>query len=195
MKQIKEKNHHFFTRCLILFIFVSLIFSIVVVDIAEAKAGEKKSSTAEKRSELKESTKEMVEQTGSCTNYCEIDHKVPLKCGGSNDFSNLQSLPENVHKEKTALEAKLCTDDHPELTCGGLTFRRIDGLLVYICSNAGTSSSYSKTYSTSTKKSSSSSTSYSTGNGGGSSSEKKCYVNGYTTKKGTYVHGYYRRCR
>jgi hypothetical protein len=27
------------------------------------------------------------------------------------------------------------------------------------------------------------------------SSEKNCYVNGYTTKKGTHVKGYYRRCR
>lgn len=27
------------------------------------------------------------------------------------------------------------------------------------------------------------------------SSEKNCYVHGYTTKKGTHVNGYYRRCR
>jgi hypothetical protein len=27
------------------------------------------------------------------------------------------------------------------------------------------------------------------------SSEKNCYVHGYTTKKGTHVKGYYRRCR
>jgi hypothetical protein len=193
MKQIKEKNHRLLTKCIILFILFSLIFSLIVVDIAEAKAGQKKSSTADKRSELKESTKDMVERTGSCTNYCDIDHKVPLKCGGSNDASNLQSLPTNVHKEKTAREAKLCTEDHPEYTCGGLTQSSIEGFSLYLCSNAF-SSTYSKTYSTA-KKSSSSSTSYSTGGNGGGGSEKQCYVNGYTTKKGTYVNGYYRRCR
>jgi hypothetical protein len=194
MKRNKENNHRFVAKCIIVFVLVSLIFSILAVDIVGAKAGQKKSSTAEKRSELKESTKEMVERTGSCTNYCEIDHKIPLKCGGSNDASNLQSLPTNVHKEKTAREAKLCTDDHPEYICGGLTQVSVDGFLVYMCTNA-ISSSYSKTYSTSTKKSSSSSSSYSTGGNGGSSSEKQCYVNGYTTKKGTYIQGYYRRCK
>lgn len=194
MFQQKDKKFRFSFKCFIIFLLVSLIFSALFVDIVDARETSKKSSTAEKRSELKESTKEMVEKTGSCTNYCEIDHKVPLKCGGSNEASNLQSLPTNVHKEKTAREAKLCTEEHPEYTCGGLTQVSIDGFLVYICSNAG-SSSYSNTYSTSTKKSSSSSTSYSTGGNGGGSSEKQCYVNGYTTKKGTYVHGYYRRCR
>jgi hypothetical protein len=193
MKQKRERDTHLITKCIILFVLVSLIFSLVTVDIAEAKAGQKKSSTAEKRSELKESTKDMVERTGSCTNYCEIDHKVPLKCDGSNEASNLQSLPTNVHKEKTAREAKLCTGEHPEYTCGGLTQISIDGFSVYLCTNA-VSSSYSKTYST-IKKSSSSSTSYSTGGKGGGSSERQCYVNGYTTKKGTYVKGYYRRCR
>jgi hypothetical protein len=193
MFQQKGKKIRSLFKCLIIFLLVSLIFSALFVDFADARVTSKKSSTAEKRSELKESTKEMVERTGSCTNYCEIDHKVPLKCGGSNDASNLQSLPTNVHKEKTAREAKLCTDEHPEYTCGGLTQISIDGFSVYMCSN-GASPSYSKTYSTSTKKSSSSSTSYSTGGDGGGSSGKKCYVNGYTTKKGTYVNGYYRRC-
>lgn len=194
MFQQKDKKFRFFFKCFIIFLLVSLIFSALIVDIVDARGTSKKSSTAEKRSELKESTKEMVERTGSCTNYCEIDHKVPLKCGGSNEASNLQSLPINVHKEKTAREAKLCTEEHPEYTCGGLTQVSIDGFLVYICSNAA-SSSYFNTYSTSTKKSSSTSTSYSTSGNGVGSSEKQCYVNGYTTKKGTYVSGYYRRCR
>lgn len=193
MKQNKDKSRRFFLKCLILFVLASFVFSIVAVGIADAKAGEKKASTAEKRAELKESTKESVARTGSCANYCEIDHKVPLKCGGSNEVNNLQSLPTNVHKVKTAREAKLCTNEHPEYTCGGLTQVTIDGFLVSMCSNAA-SSSYSKTYSTTTKKSSSSSTNYSTKSSSGSSSEKQCYVNGYTTKKGTYVHGYSRRC-
>jgi hypothetical protein len=192
MKPDRKESYLLLKRCFILFILVTLLFSIVAIDYADAKGGQKKSSTAEIRSELKESTKNAVETAGSCTNYCEIDHKVPLKCGGSNDRSNLQSLPENVHKEKTAREAKLCTDAHPEYTCGGLTQVTIYTFTVYMCSNAV--SSNSGIYSTSSKKSASSSTSYSTGSKGGGDSNKQCYVNGYTTKKGTYVQGYYRRC-
>jgi len=193
MTQQKNEKIRLVIKCLIIILFATLILSALMVDNADARGTAKKSSTAEKRSELKESTKEQVERIGSCTNYCEIDHKVPLKCGGSNGVSNLQSLPANVHNEKTAREAKLCTDNHPELTCGGLTQVSIDGFIVYMCSNAAYSSSSSTSYTTSPKKSSSTSSSYSSKTSGGSTG-KQCYVNGYTTKKGTYVQGYYRRC-
>lgn len=36
----------------------------------------------------------------------QIDHKVPLEQGGSNDDSNLQPLCDDCHKAKTAAEAK-----------------------------------------------------------------------------------------
>jgi hypothetical protein len=169
-------------KCLILFLAFSLIFSVFIVDLSDAKTT-KKASTADKRAELKESTKDQVEEAGSCASYCEIDHKVPLKCGGSNDASNLQSLPENVHKEKTSREAKLCTAEHPELTCGGLTQVTIQGFVTYICVNAKAAVSTSTSYKISKKTTSSSST-----------GARTCWVNGYTTKKGTQVNGYYRRC-
>lgn len=180
----------------IVFILCSLIFSLVIVDIADARGSSKKSSTAEKRAELKEATKEQVERSGSCISYCEIDHKVPLKCGGSNDASNLQSLPEKVHSEKTAREAKLCSDEHPELTCGGLKQETIEGFVVYLCVNAepASSGSHSTLSSGSYSSQSSSKKSASLSSGDGRSTAGKCYVNGYTTKKGTRVSGYWRRC-
>jgi hypothetical protein len=193
---MKINQTRILNKIFIIFVLSSLFLAAFAVDFVEARSSNdgytKKSSTYEKRSELKESTKERVERSGSCALYCEIDHKIPLKCGGSNDPSNLQSLPENVHLEKTNREAKLCTSEHPELACGGLKQVTIDGFLVYICANAGLTGSSSYSYSSTARKSyatespSKSSTGAHTG--------RTCYVNGYTTKKGTYVHGYYRRC-
>lgn len=178
-------------KIFIIFVVSSLLLTTFSVGFADARSS-KKASTYEIRSELKESTKEQIERTGSCTSYCEIDHKIPLKCGGSNDPSNLQSLPENVHQEKTNREAKLCTNEHPGLTCGGLKFVNIDGFIVYMCANAGLTGTDTYTYSSTSRKS------YSTASSSKSSSSttagRTCYVSGYTTKKGTYVHGYYRRC-
>jgi hypothetical protein len=193
MKPIPSKN---VKNTLIIFVIFLLVFSTFLVGFVDAtsQGTTKKASTAAIRSQLKESTKERAERAGACTSNCEVDHKVPLKCGGSNDISNLQSLPVIVHREKTAREAKLCTQEHPERTCGGLAYTSIDGFSLYICSNAGTSSSYTTSQTTPTKKSSSVSTSQTTSQHSGGSTGKQCYVNGYTTKKGTYVHGYYRRC-
>jgi len=188
---MKKNNAQTLKKLFIIFILSSLLFTAFAVDFADARSS-KKASTYEIRSELKESTKEQVVRSGSCSLHCEVDHKIPLKCGGSNDQSNLQSLPDNVHQDKTNREAKLCTSEHPELPCGGLTLVNIDGFFVYMCANAGLTGTDTYTYSSTSRKS------YSTVSSSKSSSsttaERTCYVSGYTTKKGTYVHGYYRRC-
>ena len=44
---------------------------------------------------------------GKCPGY-DIDHKIPLKCGGDDDPANMQWLTKDEHKAKTAREAKLC---------------------------------------------------------------------------------------
>jgi len=194
MTQRMNEKIRLISKFLIIILLTSLIFSVLVVNNADARGISKKSSTADIRSQLKESVKKQVEITGACTNYCQVDHKIPLKCGGSNDVSNLQSLPQNIHEEKTAREAKLCTVEHPELTCGGLSYESIDGFFLYICSNAASASSYSATHPISNKKTSSISTSSTSSYTSGGNTGKQCYINGYTTKKGTYVHGYYRRC-
>lgn len=36
--------------------------------------------------------------------YFEVDHKIPLKNGGSNHVDNLESLCPNCHREKTAMD-------------------------------------------------------------------------------------------
>jgi len=38
----------------------------------------------------------------------QIDHIIPLKCGGPDDLENLQWLTVQAHKEKTKREAMLC---------------------------------------------------------------------------------------
>jgi hypothetical protein len=187
---MKNNNAQILKKIFIVFILSSLLFTTFAIGFADARSS-KKESTYEIRSELKESTKEQVVRSGSCSLHCEVDHKIPLKCGGSNDQGNLQSLPDNVHQEKTNREAKLCTSEHPELTCGGLQQVNIDGFLVYMCANAGLTGTDTYTYSSTSRKS------YSTASSSKSSStypERSCYVSGYTTKKGTYVNGYYRRC-
>lgn len=44
---------------------------------------------------------------GACPGR-EIDHIIPLKCGGADKPSNMQWLTKKAHKKKTAREAKLC---------------------------------------------------------------------------------------
>lgn len=44
---------------------------------------------------------------GKCPGW-EIDHVVPLKCGGSDDPANMQWLTIEDHKAKTRREARLC---------------------------------------------------------------------------------------
>jgi hypothetical protein len=173
-------------RTIVLAIIVLLFISLIAVPFVDAHTS-KKSSTEDIRSELSQSTKDQVEQSGACRNYCEIDHKVPLKCDGGNDASNLQSLPENVHKQKTSREAKLCTEDHPGLTCGGLKQEVIEGFNTYLCFNAEPPENNSAGSVTSSKKSVSS-------GGSGGCPAGKCYVSGYTTKKGKRVSAYCRRC-
>lgn len=36
----------------------------------------------------------------------EVDHKIPLKDGGTDSLRNLHLIKKNVHKEKTAREAR-----------------------------------------------------------------------------------------
>lgn len=44
---------------------------------------------------------------GACPNY-QVDHRVPLKCGGPDRPSNMQWLTVRAHKAKTAREARWC---------------------------------------------------------------------------------------
>jgi 5-methylcytosine-specific restriction endonuclease McrA len=44
---------------------------------------------------------------GRCYGY-EVDHVIPLKCGGADHKSNMQWLTIDEHKAKTKREAKLC---------------------------------------------------------------------------------------
>lgn len=44
---------------------------------------------------------------GACPGW-QVDHVVPLKCGGRDDLSNLQWLTVEDHKRKTAREARDC---------------------------------------------------------------------------------------
>lgn len=44
---------------------------------------------------------------GSCPGY-QIDHRIPLKCGGPDKIENLQWLTVEAHKAKTRAEARFC---------------------------------------------------------------------------------------
>lgn len=47
------------------------------------------------------------ERRGKCLGF-EIDHAVPLKCGGADHHGNMQWLSVEQHKEKTRREASQC---------------------------------------------------------------------------------------
>ena len=47
------------------------------------------------------------ERRGKCPGF-DIDHAIPLKCGGSDHPKNMQWLSVDDHKAKTRNEAKLC---------------------------------------------------------------------------------------
>lgn len=47
------------------------------------------------------------ERRGSCPGY-QIDHRIPLKCGGDDVIANMQWLTVEAHKEKTKSEAAWC---------------------------------------------------------------------------------------
>jgi 5-methylcytosine-specific restriction endonuclease McrA len=47
------------------------------------------------------------EYKGKCPGY-QVDHIIPLKCGGADAPHNMQWLTIADHKAKTAREAKLC---------------------------------------------------------------------------------------
>ena len=49
---------------------------------------------------------------GPCPGW-EIDHVVPLKCGGPDQPANMQWLTVTDHKEKTRREARLCPKGNP----------------------------------------------------------------------------------
>jgi 5-methylcytosine-specific restriction endonuclease McrA len=44
---------------------------------------------------------------GACPGY-QVDHKVPLKCGGPDNIGNMQWLTVRAHKAKTKREARWC---------------------------------------------------------------------------------------
>lgn len=44
---------------------------------------------------------------GACPGW-QVDHRIPLKCGGPDDQSNMQWLTVQDHKRKTAREARWC---------------------------------------------------------------------------------------
>ena len=44
---------------------------------------------------------------GSCPGY-QVDHRIPLKCGGPDRPDNMQWLSVDDHKAKTKREARLC---------------------------------------------------------------------------------------
>jgi 5-methylcytosine-specific restriction endonuclease McrA len=52
------------------------------------------------------------ERRGPCPGY-QIDHVVPLKCGGPDEKSNMQWLTIEEHKAKTKREASLCRHGKP----------------------------------------------------------------------------------
>lgn len=46
-------------------------------------------------------------RTGPCPGW-QIDHRIPLKCGGADKLANLQWLTVKDHKAKTRREARWC---------------------------------------------------------------------------------------
>lgn len=46
-------------------------------------------------------------RSGTCPGY-QVDHVLPLKCGGLDKPENMQWLTVDAHKAKTALEADWC---------------------------------------------------------------------------------------
>lgn len=46
-------------------------------------------------------------RTGPCPGW-QIDHRIPLKCGGADRIGNLQWLTVEAHKAKTRHEARWC---------------------------------------------------------------------------------------
>jgi 5-methylcytosine-specific restriction protein A len=70
---------------------------------------------------MSEIKKQMISDTGgqcaSCKerkDHLELDHKIPLWNGGTNDDDNLQILCYECHKEKTRAESKLYHKLHPQ---------------------------------------------------------------------------------
>jgi 5-methylcytosine-specific restriction endonuclease McrA len=52
-----------------------------------------------------------------CPGY-QIDHVVPLKCGGADHPGNMQWLSIKAHKQKTKREAKLCRKPYRKASPG-----------------------------------------------------------------------------
>lgn len=48
---------------------------------------------------------------GACYGY-QVDHVIPLKCGGPDRVENMQWLTVAAHAHKTAREARLCRKAH-----------------------------------------------------------------------------------
>jgi hypothetical protein len=58
---------------------------------------------------------------GACPGW-QVDHKIPLKCGGADKPGNMQWLTVRAHKAKTKREARACLN--PQRSAGGRKWRR-----------------------------------------------------------------------
>lgn len=93
-----------FVRCELLHA-APLIFAIFLASTAEAKLQRSYAAKAEfKRMNPCPAT---GERRGRCQGF-EVDHAIPLKCGGPDHHSNMQWLSIEQHKEKTRREAGAC---------------------------------------------------------------------------------------
>jgi len=85
----------------------ALIVVAVLLAIAPAHARMHRSSVARYQFANSHACPATGQSMLPCPGY-QIDHVIPLKCGGADDPSNMQWLSIHDHKAKTKREAKLC---------------------------------------------------------------------------------------
>jgi hypothetical protein len=85
----------------------ALIVVVVLLFIAPAHARMHRSSVARYQFANSHACPATGQAMLPCPGY-QIDHVIPLKCGGADDPSNMQWLSIHDHKAKTKREAKLC---------------------------------------------------------------------------------------
>jgi len=53
--------------------------------------------------------REACDEVGRVTSATQVDHKTPVALGGTDDWSNLQSICDDCHARKTAREVRSLT--------------------------------------------------------------------------------------